>query len=148
MALNFRIGATKKKAPVSQATLVKVDSKSGRTKSITKKAATKKAATKKVTPTTKKPKAPITQKNLFRGGMASEAGRVLATKTAGYRSSGSNAKAPTSEQRKAGKILAVCKHYGRKKCNDPSSVVSILSKSKSTWKPVGAPTKRFTARKK
>lgn len=143
MALNFRIGATKKKAPVSQATLVKVDPKSGRTKSITKKAATKKSS-----PTSKKPKAPITQKNLFRGGMASEAGRVLATKTAGYRSSGSKAKAPSADQRKAGKILAVCKHYGRKKCNDPSSVVSILSKSKSTWKPVGAPSKRFTARKK
>jgi len=131
MALPFRIGAVKKKATLTQTSM-----------STAKKAAAKKSApkakSKPATAPSGKKKAVLTQTKMkFSTGLSSEAGRVLATKTAGYRSSGSSAKAPTPAQRKAGKILAVCKHYGRKKCESPSEVTNILSKSKSTWKPVG-----------
>jgi hypothetical protein len=141
MALPFRIGAVKKKATLTQTSM-----------STAKKAAAKKSApkakSKPATAPSGKKKAVLTQTKMkFSTGLSSEAGRVLATKTAGYRSSGSSAKAPTPAQRKAGKILAVCKHYGRKKCESPSEVTNILSKSKSTWKPVGAPNKRFTVKK-
>lgn len=143
MALPFRIGAVKKKATLTQTSMF------GAKKSASKKSAPKAKAKPAAKPaSTGKKKAVLTQTKMkFTTGLSSEAGRVLATKTAGYRSSGSNAKAPTPAQRKAGKILAVCKHYGRKKCESPSEVTNILSKSKSTWKPVGAPNKRFTVKK-
>lgn len=144
MALPFTIGATKKKAKITQGSLTKVtiNPATGRTKSTTTK---KKAASK---PKPAKRKATITQGTLMKGGLASYAGKVLATKTQGYRSSGAKAKAPTTDQRKAGKILAVCKHYGRRTCNSASGVVKALANSKSTWKPVGARGKRFTIRQK
>jgi len=145
MAIPFTIGATKKKATISQGSLLSSPKKAA-TKKAASKSAPKKAAAKK--PASKKPKAVITQGKLFKGGMASYAGRVLAKKTQGYRSAGSAAKAPTADQRKAGKILAVCKHYGSRTCNSPQGVVKALANSKSTWKPVGARGKRVTIRQK
>jgi hypothetical protein len=129
MALPFRIGATKK-AKLTQGTMAFGGSAKKSTGK--KKAAAKPAAT-------KRKKATLTQGQMkFSTGLSTEAGRVLATKKSGYRST-RNPSTPTPAQRKAGKILAVCRHHGKRTCESPSGVVNVLSKSKSTWKPVGAP---------
>jgi len=142
MALPFRIGATKK-AKLTQGAMSfggSAKKSTGKKKTASKPAAKAAASGRK--------KATLTQgKMKFSTGLSTEAGRVLATKTAGYRST-ANPKTPTPAQRKAGKILAVCRHHGKRTCESPSAVVNVLAKSKSTWKLVGARNTRTRLRLK
>jgi hypothetical protein len=142
MALPFRIGATKK-AKLTQGTMTFGGSAK---KSTGKKKAAAQPAAKPVA--SKRKKATLTQGQMkFSTGLSTEAGRVLATKKSGYRST-SNPSTPSPAQRKAGKILAVCRHHGKRTCESPSAVVNVLAKSKSTWKPVGARNTRTRLRLK